>query len=86
VIVVISTSQLPEQYRKVEDLWLSYVAHQLGWRVRRIKMKGVVLMENVRLKSNTEMSAAAGSTALWRTIKQTKIDMLKDLRRCGWNV
>ena len=25
-------------------------------------------------------------TALWRSLKETKINMLEDLRACGWNI
>lgn len=77
---------MPETYRKVEDLWLSYVVHQIGWRVRRIVMSGVIFMEDGKLNKNKASSEFVQATALWRQLKPTKLDMLEDLRACGWNV
>lgn len=84
-------TQLPSKYRKVEDLWLSYVAYQVGWRVRRIPMAGVGFLEDNGLNPDGESAALVQSTALWRQLKNGKDGdlkqmMLEDLRKCGWNV
>jgi len=70
----------------VEDLWLSYVVHQIGWRVRRIVMSGVNFMEDINLKKDDASTGLVQATALWRQLKPTKLEMLKNLRMCGWNV
>lgn len=75
----------------MEDLWLSYVAHQVGWRVRRIPMAGVGFLEDNGLNPDGESAALVQSTALWRQLKNGKDGdlkqmMLEDLRKCGWNV
>jgi len=71
----------------VEDLWLSYVVHQIGWRVRRIVMSGVNFMEDTKLdKDEAASTGLVQATALWRQLKPTKLEMLEDLRMCGWNV
>jgi len=78
--------KVPEAYRKVEDLWLSYVVHQIGWRVRRIVMSGVNFMEDIKLNHDDISTELVKATALWRKLKPTKLEMLEDLRICGWNV
>ena len=71
----------------MEDLWLSYVVHQIGWRVRRIVMSGVNFMEDTKLdKDEAASTGLVQATALWRQLKPTKLEMLEDLRMCGWNV
>lgn len=78
--------QVPEIYRKVEDLWLSYVVHQLGWRVRRIIMADVNFMEDATLNKNNSTRKLVQSTSLWKDLKPVKLKMLEELRSCGWNV
>jgi hypothetical protein len=78
--------KVPDRYRKVEDLWLSFVAHQLGWRVRRIVMPGVIFMEDGNINKNEESKELVQTTSLWRQLKEVKTEMLEDLRVCGWNV
>ena len=71
----------------MEDLWLSYVVHQIGWRVRRIVMPGVNFMEDKNKDKNEAASTGlVQATALWRQLKPTKLEMLEKLRLCGWNV
>ena len=71
----------------MEDLWLSYVVHQIGWRVRRIVMSGVNFMEDKKLdKDEAASTGLVQATALWRQLKPTKLEMLEELRMCGWNV
>jgi hypothetical protein len=75
----------------VEDLWLSYVAYQIGWRVRRIALAGVGFLEDNVLNPDKNTAALVQSTALWRQLKNAKEGdlkkrMLQDLRECGWNV
>jgi hypothetical protein len=81
-----SIKQVPSIYRKVEDLWLSYVVHQLGWRVRRIIMADVNFMEDVKLDRNASSTMLVQSTALWKDQISFKLKMLEELRSCGWNV
>lgn len=81
-----SIKQVPNIYRKVEDLWLSYVVHQLGWRVRRIIMADVNFMEDVKLDRNASSTMLVQSTALWKHQISFKLKMLEELRSCGWNV
>ena len=77
--------QIPSRYQRVEDLWLSYVVHMIGWNVRRIKLANVDFMEDGH-RSSQEAAHLVQDTAQWRQLKELKNEMLEDLRSCGWNV
>jgi len=70
----------------VDDLWLSYVTHQIGWGAWRIPMSGVVALDRTPDETHPGAMKIVQETALWSKIIEVKEQMLKDLRACGWNV
>ena len=49
-------------------------------------MPGVNFMEDKNKDKNDASTGLVQATALWRQLKPTKLEMLEDLRVCGWNV
>ena len=43
-------------------------------------------MEDINLNKDDASTGLVQATALWRELKPTKLEMLEDLRMCGWNV
>lgn len=79
-------ARIPREYRYIEDIWLSYVVNTIGWRVQRLFLKDVRLLDYKKGYGSNSDTSLVEATAQWKKLAATKDVMLNELRQCGWRV